>query len=240
MNHSVWTPDQVAAAIGIIVAAICANSLIVARTFAQIRDIVEGLNRTGVPIRGAKGAAGGSGGHSLGNGGKAVITPSLLPLDSIAQRSGVTVSTDVASTGPYDCGPACVVSEIENIHGCWSADELLRLRYFGVVDNRLTTGGDLVGMLRANNIAAHERNTDSPTAKLEMLRNFQAGRTSFALGEWVSPGVGHWMRFRGDDGLAQFMDPWLGGPRSITWETFARQFWGSYVHVDVAAPPAVS
>lgn len=231
-----WTPDQVAAAVGILAAAVATNAVILARAYVQVRDIVEGLNRSGVSVRGAKGQASAVQFNRLAGSGASSNAPSLLALDPVSQRRGATVVDQSATTGPWDCGPACVVSEIESIHGCWSADELLRLRYFGVVDNRLTTAADLVGMLQANNIPAHPRVSTADTAKQEMVRNWQVGRSSFALGEWVSPGVGHWMRFRGDDGFAEFMDPWPGGARRVSWQEFAAKFWGEYVHVDAASP----
>lgn len=158
----------------------------------------------------------------------------LLATDPVAQRGGVTVGAGPNTTGDVDCGLACVVSEIENVKRTWSADELLRLRYFGAVDRRLTTASDLVGLLRANDIPAHERNVDAATARVEIVRNWQAGRSSIVLGDWITPGCAHWMRFLGDDGGAEFMDPWLGAERRIPWERFAQLYEGWYVHVDAA------
>jgi hypothetical protein len=163
----------------------------------------------------------------------------LLGLNPVNQRTAVTVSPTAAVTGNWDCGLACVVSVIAEIKRTWSADQLLRLRYFGVVDSRLTTADDIVGMLNANDIPAHGRNVDAATARIEIVRNWQANRSSIVLGDWISLGYPHWMRFRGDDGGAEFMDPWIGGARRLTWEQFSALYDGWYVHIDAAPPPAL-
>jgi hypothetical protein len=228
-----WTAQQLAAAIGILVAAFAANAVVLARTYAQVVNILEGLHRSGVNIRGAK--SGGSGGVSYRVVSTTKTTPvsPVLPLESVNQLTGVTVSPTPASTGPVDCGPACVVSCIEEMKGCWSADELLRLRYFGTVDDRLTTASDLVGMLQSNGIAAHARSQiDSSSAKQEIIRNWQAGRPSIVLGEWVQPGYGHWVKFVGDRNGPVVMNPYPGSNAPSTWDEFGQNFWGEYVHVD--------
>lgn len=163
--------------------------------------------------------------------------PRLLDVDPVRQGAGVSVSAAPAWTGDVDCGLACVVSEIANIKGTWSADELLRLRYFGVVDRRLTTPDDIVGMLRANDIPAHKRRVDAATARLEIERNWAAGRSSIVLGDWITAGFGHWMRFLGEDGAMEFMDPMPGAQRRLSVAQFDAAYDGWYVHVDAAAGP---
>jgi hypothetical protein len=228
-----WTPDQVAAAAGVLVAALVTNAVLLARGWVQVRDIIEGLNRSGVAIRGAKGTPAGGGANRVVVQRAAAPAPTLLPVDAISQLRGVTVSPTMAATGPVDCGPACVVSCIEEIHGTWSADQLLRLRYFGAVDNRLTTARDLAGMLVDNHIAAHAREgVSAEMARQEITRNWAAGRPSIILGDWVSRGVGHWVKFIGDRGGAVVMDPWYGAQRVIPWDLFATLFDGDYVHID--------
>src|SRR5690242_8668058 len=144
---NVWTPEALAAALGVMTAAICAAAIQIARTYSSVINLVEGVNRAGIAVRGAKGTGGGgASNHMVQRSTPAVVRP-LLPVDPVSQLAGVTVSPSPAPTGPVDCGPACVVSCIEEVKGCWSADELLRLRYFGTVDSRLTTASDLVGML---------------------------------------------------------------------------------------------
>lgn len=229
----VWTAPALASALTVLAAAVFAVAVGAARTYGQVRDIVEGLHRAGVSVRGAKGAGGGA----TPNGVVTRRTPGtvspLLSVDPVSQMAGVTVTPSPAPTGPVDCGPACVVSCVEEIRGCWSADELLRLRYFGTVDNRLTTARDLVGMLKGNSIAAHAREgVDAETCRQEVTRNWQAGRPSIVLGDWVSRGDGHWVKFLGDRNGAVVMDPYYGTQRVIPWATFAVLFDGDYVHVD--------
>jgi hypothetical protein len=158
-------------------------------------------------------------------------------VDPINQLAGNTVTAAPAVTGPYDCGPACVVSCIEELRGCWSADELLRLRYFGVVDSRLTTADDLVGMLRANGIDAHAREVDAKTMQVEVVRNWNAGRPSLVLGNYVSPNVAHWVKFIGDANGPVVMNPWPGGRSRWSWPDFMAAFDRWYVHVDSASLP---
>jgi hypothetical protein len=231
--NTVWTPEALAVALGVLTAAVCASAIQLARTYSQVVNLVEGVNRAGINIRGARGASGGGGLNRMAQRQVASVASPLLPVDPVAQLEGVTVSPARAPTGPVDCGPACVVSCIEEIKGCWSADELLRLRYFGAVDSRLTTARDLVGMLNANRIKAHAREgVSAEVAQQEITRNWAAGRPSVVLGDWVSRGVGHWVKFLGDRGGAVVMDPYYGAPRVIPWPTFALLFDGDYVHVD--------
>lgn len=228
-----WTPDQLAAAIGVLVAAFAANAVVLARAYSQVVNLVEGVNRSGVPIRGAKGQPGAGGGARLAA--SQVTPPPLLPSDRINQLTGVTVSPAAAPTGPADCGPACVVSCIEELKGCWSADELLRLRYFGAIDSRYTTADDLVGMLQANGIAAHARKSiDAAIARQEIVRNWQAGRPCLILGWWVSTNDLHWVKFLGDRSGPIVMNPWSTSNAPSSWAEFDQHFYGDYVHVDGA------
>lgn len=228
-----WSPEALAAAVGVLVAACCAAAVSLARTYAQVVNIVEAVNRSGIPVRGARSAVGGGGSNRVVGPKAPAAVRDLLPMDPVNQLAGVTVSATPAPSGPYDCGPACVVSCIEELKGCWSADELLRLRYFGTVDDRLTTADDLVGMLQANGIPAHKRTlVASGVARQEIVRNWLAGRPSILLGSWVSPGFGHWVKFCGDIGGPRVMNPFPGSNAPRTWDEFAQNFWGAYVHID--------
>lgn len=228
-----WTPEALAAALGVLTAALCAAAIQIARTYQQVMNLVEGVNRAGISVRGARGAAGGAGLNRMVQRSAAATVSPLLPMEPVNQLAGITVSAARAPTGPVDCGPACVVSCIEEIKGCWSADELLRLRYFGAVDSRLTTTDDLVGMLQANGIGAHARKgVDAETARQEITRNWQRGYPSIVLGEWVAPGLGHWVKFVGDRNGPIVMNPYPGSNAPQTWADFTRNFWGEYVHVD--------
>lgn len=231
-----WTPQALAAAISVLTIATCAAAIRMAQTYAAVVNIVEGLHRQGVSIRGAKGAGGGAVHYPVVARSSTVPAGQLLPLDPVAQLAGVTVSPSPAPTGRVDCGPACVVSEIEERHGCWSSDELLRLRYFGVVDSRLTTSADLVGMLQANHIAAHAVSSPAANLRGELVRAAAQGWSCLVLGNFISSTMLHWVKFRGDDGSAEVMDPWVGTARSISWTLFLAQYAGEYVHVDGTIP----
>lgn len=228
-----WTPEALAAALGILSTAVFAVALGAAKTWADVRNLVEGVNRAGIPVRGAKGQSGGMAPNNLGQRRLPGAVSALLPVDAVSQMAGVTVTPTAAPTGPVDCGPACVVSCIEEIKGCWSADELLRLRYFGTVDSRLTTADDLVGMLNANGIAAHDRKgIDGAAMRQEVVRNWQAGWPSIVLGNYSGLDVGHWVKFIGDRNGPVVMNPYPGVPQIWTWPTFLEQFYGDYVHID--------
>jgi hypothetical protein len=232
-----WTAPALAAAITVLAGAVFAVALGAAKTFAQIRDIVEGLNRAGVAVRGARGTAGGAAPHSMVTRGAPLAVRPLLGVDAVSQMAGVTVTPAPAPTGPVDCGPACVVSCIEELKGCWSADELLRLRYFGVVDSRLTTADDLVGMLRANGLAAHARKgIDSSTMRQEVIRNWEAGRPSIVLGNYSRMNAGHWVKFLGDRNGPAVMNPYPGITQVWGWDDFLTQYYGDYVHIDGYLP----
>lgn len=228
-----WTPQELAAAVAVLAAAFGTVAVGMAQTYVQVRNIVEAVHRAGIPVRGAKGKAGGAGLNSLVNQRNTSVASQLLPVDPVSQLQGVTVIDKPAPTGPVDCGPACVVSCIAELRGTWSADELLRLRYFGAVDSRLTTASDLAGMLVANHISAHAREgVSAQIARQEITRNWSIGRPSIILGDWVARGVPHWVKFLGDRGGAYVMDPWYGAPRVIDWAAFENLFDGDYVHID--------
>lgn len=232
-----WTAPALAAAISALAAAVFGVAIGAAKTYSNVVNILEAVHRAGIPVRGAKGQGGFAPTNSLV---KRTTTPAvsqLLPVDAISQMEGVTVSDSPAPTGPVDCGPACVVSCIEEIKGTWSADELLRLRYFGRVDSRLTTADDLVGMLAANHIAAHARKgVNSATMQQEVVRNWEAGRPCIVLGNYSGMGEGHWVKFVGDRKGPVVMNPYPGIPQQWTWGSFAEQFYGDYVHIDGEMP----
>ena len=232
----VWTPQALAVALGVMTTAICAAAIQIARTYSQVVNLVEGVNRAGISIRGARGQAGGAAPNPVVARRVPSAVPTLLPVDAVSQMAGVTVTPSPAPTGPVDCGPACVVSCIEELRGCWSADELLRLRYFGVVDSRLTTADDLAGMLQRNGIAAHVREgVDAATMQQEVTRNWQAGRPCIVLGNYSGLGEGHWVKFIGDRNGPVVMNPYPGVSQAWSWESFGAQFYGDYVHIDGAA-----
>lgn len=229
--------QAVGAVLSALLAVICGCTVLVAKNYAAVVNILEAVHRAGIPVRGAKGQPSPAPGGGSVAGGAATTPSGLLPLDPVNQLTGVTVSSAPAPTGPVDCGPACVVSCIAELHGCWSSDELLRLRYFGTVDARLTTATDLVGMLRANHIAAHAVESSYPNVRAELLRAAQLGHPCLVLGNWLSPNLGHWFKFRGDTGLCNVMDPYGGVARSISWSVFASLYLQSYVHIDGTTPP---
>jgi hypothetical protein len=236
-----WTPEALAAALGILTAAICAAAIQIARTYSQVVNLIEGVNRAGIPIRGAQGQTGGAASNRVVGRQVSPASSALLPVDAVSQMAGVTVTSAAAPTGPVDCGPACVVSCIEEMKGCWSADELLRLRYFGVVDSRLTTADDLVGMLNRNGIAAHKRQgIDPDTMRLEVTRNWQAGRPCIVLGNYSGVGKGHWVKFIGERGAAVVMNPYPGSEQNWSWPDFQSMFYGDYVHVDGTLPSSMA
>lgn len=231
--------QQLAVMIGLLVAAIVANAVVLARGYVQVREIVEGLNRSGVPIRGAKGTS--SGVRVGGSGAVSAISSAdgILSVPREAQRSDLTVSTTPAWTGSVDCGPECVVACLQYEHGQETIAQLLRLRYFGVIDMRLTNADDLVGMLRQNGVEAHSRYVDAATGLVEMPRALQMGWPALVLLRYIGGSTLHWYVVKGNPGASWvLMDPWLGVDMTVSASVLTSRWAGQYVHIDQAPAKA--
>lgn len=225
--------QQLAVVIGLLVAAVVANALVLARGYVQVREIIEGLNRSGIPIRGAKSQSprvrvgGGGAVSSIAN------ANGVLNVPDQAQRTDLTVSTTPAWTGSVDCGPECVVACLEYEHGQETIAQLLRLRYFGVIDARLTDANDLVGMFKLNSVQAHPRFVDAPTGLIEIPRALQMGRPACVLLRYIGGSTLHWYVVKGNPGNTfVLMDPWIGADMTVSSDLLASRWAGQYVHID--------
>lgn len=241
MHGWYWTPEALAAAIGVLVAATCAAAIRMAQTYASVVNIVEGLHRSGVAVRGAKGTSEGS---RLGGGG-AISTLAdangVLRVPDEAQRTDLTVSKAPAWTGSVDCGPECVVAVLQYEHGQETIAQLLRLRYFGVIDARLTTADDLAGMLKANGVQAHAVYTSAADGMVQLPRALQMGWPSIVLLKYIGGTTLHWYVVKGRPGGAWIlMDPWIGADVTASDAVMAARWAGQYVHIDQAPPNQAS
>lgn len=231
----VWTPEALAAAVGVLAAAMCAAALRMAQTYASVVNILEGLHRSGVSVRGAKGTVGGGGPSGAGAVSRLSNAVGVLNVPDEAQRQDLTVSTTPAWTGSVDCGPECVVAVLQYEHGQESAAQLLRLRYFGVIDLRLANADDLVGMLRQNGVKSHSRYVEAATAMAEIARALQMGWPCIALLRYIGGSTLHWYVVKGHPGNTWvLMDPWIGADVTVADEVFQARYAGQYVHLDEA------
>lgn len=233
-----WTPEALAAAIGVLTAAMSVAAVRMAQTYAAVVNILEAVHRAGIPVRGARGAAKGSG---IGGGGaisRISDANGLLNVPDEAQRTDLTVSTTPAWTGSVDCGPECVVAVLQFEHHQETIAQLLRLRYFGRIDMRLTNADDLAGMLRQNGVAAHPQYVVWDKAEIEMPRALQMGWPCLVLLSYIGGSTPHWYVVKGHPGNTWvLMDPWLGADVTTTSDVLGARYLGQYVHVDRA--PAV-
>jgi hypothetical protein len=124
--------------------------------------------------------------------------------------------------GRYDeCGEECAAMEIARQHGTSVAADALRAQLGGPGRGPLTTAADLVKILALNNVAAQV--VDCPGDKVAALLQEQAGKghNAICLGQWVAPGIEHWILVtRADATGAGANDPWAGRRRVWTWGAF--------------------
>lgn len=238
--HYFWTPEALAAAIGVLAAAMCAAALRMAQTYASVVNILEAVHRAGIPVRGAKGTVvrdrtGGGGAVS-----SIADANGVLNVPDEAQRTDLTVSTAASWTGSVDCGPECVVACLQYEHHQETIAQLLRLRYFGVIDKRLTNADDIAGMLRQNGVESHPRYVDWSAASVEMPRALQMGLPCPVLLRYIGGSTLHWYVCKGHPSNTWvLMDPWLGADVVASDAVMASRYAGQYVHVDQAPAATV-
>lgn len=234
MTGQPWTAPALAAAISVLVAATAAAAIQLARTYVAVLNILEGLHRSGVAIRGAKGHLGNTqvGGGAMGQ----TATSLRLPTAPWSQLTDQQMRSSAAGAAAQDCGEECVAIVCQHIKRVPVPAEYIRWLWFGQYDARLSSPDDLVGMLACVDIKAHRRMVNAATAQVEITNALQAGQLAVVLGYWLSPTEAHWMvaTQAGPSGLS-CRDPWTGTLRTISWPGFATLFAQAYVHVDQVA-----
>lgn len=146
------------------------------------------------------------------------------------QLTEVTVSLTPSPTRDVDCGPSCVAWMIRAITGVYTAAELMRLNWFNVIDNRLTNVYDIAGMMSQNGRDCTTGFWTKDDFRTHVQSETRLGHLVCALGDWVSPGVGHWVVFyRADDNGATFMNPYGGQTETQSWAWIATRLTGDAV-----------
>lgn len=232
-----WTPEALAGALGVLATAMAGVALLMARTYVQVANILQGLHRAGVPMRGGQGAA------TLASS-SSVTSPATRPLARPAlwaprwdQNNDRLPDGSLDRYSSTDCGEECVAEVVYAVRGVPLTAGDVRYLLGGAQRIGTTSGRDLVQALAVCHIPAKSVDLDSTAAQASVLGVFQDGRFSVALGEWVTPGMLHWVLIRRADATGiLFNDPWGGRQRSLTWQDFQRLYKG--VLVDVMERPA--
>lgn len=230
-----WTPAALAAAVGVLVVAICTNAVVLARTYVHVANIIHGLGRAGVPVRGM--GAGSS--PAIANPRRAAPpvdgAGTVLPSPAWSQLTDVSISPRPAAASVVDCGPEAVAIVVDALTGVPVPAEYLRYLWFGLLDSRLTGSTDLVGMLRLCGVPAHAVSSAYPQVCAELQRAAAITEYSIVLGTWLTPNLGHWVVICGATPTGVTVrDPWHGTEYGIDWSTFKDKYSNCYVHIDRA------
>lgn len=228
-----WTAPALASAIAVLVGAVCMGTVQLARTYAQVVNILEGLHRIGIPMRGAASHMGNTQAAAaalLGGGAQAqqtITTPAWSQLTDQQMRGSA------GGAAAQDCAEECVAIACQVIKRVPVPAEYVRWLWFGAYDARLASPDDLVGMLACVDIRSHSRVVTAAIAQAEITRLFAAGGLACILGYWLSARERHWMLVvqTSSAGLVA-RDPWTGTLRTLSWPQFAALYGDAYVHID--------
>lgn len=150
------------------------------------------------------------------------------------------LSTGVLPAQRYqECGEECCAEVIYQQHGVEISADALRSQLRGAGGPALTSGQDLVKILRRNNVAAALHTWPAAEAPGHIRESAAAGRSVVVLGQWISPTVLHWVLVTTAD-LAgvSYNDPWGGLHQTATWAAFGERYAGQLVTVTRAPDPA--
>lgn len=116
------------------------------------------------------------------------------------------------------------------VRGVETIAQLLRLRWFGAIDARLTTAADLVGMFSRNHIPASASNVPGMQLAAWCQAELGAGRPCIVLKRF-SAGVDalHWVVMDAAHADATYRDPWDGLNHELSWSDLAALYAGVVV-----------
>lgn len=110
-----------------------------------------------------------------------------------------------------------------------------RMQMGGPLRPGLTNGDDLVALLRSWNFTPHLLTGPADAVAALMRPLLAAGHPLICLGEWITPGVLHWVVLTDiSPGWFHFADPWHGQRRSLSTEAWSAAWRG--VAVDAGEP----
>lgn len=143
------------------------------------------------------------------------------------------LSTGVLPVQRYqECGEECCAEVIYQQHGVEVSADALRSQLRGPQGQALTSGQDLVKILKRNNVSADMRTWPVDQAPLHLRESAAAGRAVIVLGRWISPTVLHWVLVTAADATGiGYNDPWGGLRQVATWEAFSERYGGQLVTV---------
>jgi hypothetical protein len=131
-----------------------------------------------------------------------------------------------------DCGETCVVMVIAAIKGVSMEPGAIRQMLGGWQRTGLTTGADLAQALQDCNISCAETTLGGADAFQQVKNHWGHAMPMIALGEWLNPGVLHWVLiWSWSPSFVGVIDPWTGEKRNIAQGDFIRLFRGSMVVV---------
>jgi hypothetical protein len=201
-----------------------------AKTVESVKEIMAGMGRAGIPIRGAP-AQHVTGGPIVPNAtGGGRVGVSSLPVPAWSQTGDITVVNRPAWTGATDCGPEAVAAVVRSYTGVETVAELLRLRVFGVIDPRLTSGADLVRMFSHNHIQAAADGPAWPQLRAILDNEISRGALVIVLKRYsTNLNAPHWVTVDGlVDGIS-YMDTIGGVYRRVSESEFATLYRGECV-----------
>lgn len=228
-----WTAAALASAVAVLVAAVCTGAVQLARTYATVVNIVEGMHRAGIPVRGSHAgpiAAAYPSNTRVGGGAQA---QQQIDTAAWSQLTDMQMRGSAAGAAAQDCAEECASIACQVIKRVPVPAEYIRWLWFGVFDERLASPQDLVGMLACVDIRSHERLVPFAVAQAEITRLFAAGGLAAILGYWISRSKRHWMLVvqTNSSGLVA-RDPWTSTLRSLSWQQFSELYADAYVHID--------
>jgi len=139
-------------------------------------------------------------------------------------------TTDPA--GSTDCGEACLESAVLARRGLRVAAGCIRQGLELPPTNGSTTGEQLALVWKAFGGEATVRRGESAQASPHGLTLRQDGRYRLLLGEWIEPGMEHWVLAYHTEGEETWvMDPWTASHIALHMDVISRE--GAGVWVDL-------
>jgi hypothetical protein len=183
---------------------------------------------------GERAAAGSAPGAGSARGGGALARP--YPLWS--QLADPLPTGALPAQGYEECGEECCAMVIYAQHGCALEADALRFALGGAARTGLTTGEDLVRILRGQNVAAALQQVAGAEVAARLRAITAEGRAAICLGAWITPGVLHWVLVtRADAAGCGYNDPWGGLRKTAPWRDFTGRYAGELVEVTRAPDP---
>jgi hypothetical protein len=154
----------------------------------------------------------------------------LAWLPSWKQTGGVLPDGQPDPQQYNDCGETCVVMAIAAIKGVSMEPGAIRQMLGGWARTGLTTGSDLAQALHDCNVSCAATTLGGADAFQQAKNHWAHAMPMIALGEWLDPGVLHWVViWSWSPSFVGVIDPWTGTKRNISQGDFIRLFRGSLV-----------